>query len=281
LADALLDVMGTKPGRLQIEEAGLPTVVVPTLVAVWAASNPDEEPGPLEQTRLQLADRFDLRPAVVPPGDAAVVLAILRGEAGGGDVDEPPLGGGHGDPAWPDPLLRFMADFYLRAGLGSLRALQAWRHAAAGLARHGGRRHVVAADVRRAARLTLRGRLAADAVEAGLRGLEAAVATGPGADAGAAGAGADAGAAGAGADAGAAGAGADAGAAGAGADAGAAGAGADAGAAGSGADAGAAGAGADAGSAGAGAVGGRGPRPISAVSPLAAPEWTGQSEAAE
>ena len=77
LADALLDVMGTKPGRLQIEEAGLPPVVLPCRATVWAASNPDEEPGPLADIRRQLADRFDLAVAMRRPAEPAAVFAVL------------------------------------------------------------------------------------------------------------------------------------------------------------------------------------------------------------
>ncbi|MDN5376498.1 MAG: magnesium chelatase subunit, partial [Thermacetogenium sp.] len=65
ITDVLLDAMGTKPGRVQIEETGLPVVEVPVAVSVWAASNPDEEPGPLAEIRRQLSDRFDL---VIPMG---------------------------------------------------------------------------------------------------------------------------------------------------------------------------------------------------------------------
>lgn len=183
LTDALLDVMGQKPGRLQIEEAGLPPVVLPVSVTVWAASNPDEEPGPLEHNRLQLADRFDLRVHVDPPGETAVVLAMLQAggagraspaeDAGHGVHFEPPQCGGTKDPAFPDALLRGMADFYVRSGLGSLRALQAWRMAAAGLTRRAGRSVVGAEDVRAAARLTLSRRVDAETVERALRGLSA------------------------------------------------------------------------------------------------------------
>ncbi|QIA27164.1 AAA family ATPase [Thermaerobacter sp. PB12/4term] len=82
LADCLLDVMGTKPGRLQIEETGLPPVEIPVRVAVWAASNPDEEPGPLEEIRRQLSDRFDLVLDVRRPGEPWLVKRILLlGEA--------------------------------------------------------------------------------------------------------------------------------------------------------------------------------------------------------
>jgi hypothetical protein len=43
ITDVLLDAMGTKPGRVQIEETGLPLVEVPVSASVWAASNPDED----------------------------------------------------------------------------------------------------------------------------------------------------------------------------------------------------------------------------------------------
>ncbi|PZN12649.1 MAG: hypothetical protein DIU69_02860 [Bacillota bacterium] len=78
LVDCLLDVMGTKPGRLQIEETGLPPVELPLRVAVWAASNPDEEPGPLEEIRRQLSDRFDMVLDVRRPADRSLVKRILE-----------------------------------------------------------------------------------------------------------------------------------------------------------------------------------------------------------
>lgn len=78
LADILLDVMGTKPGRLQIEETGLPCVEVPVSVSVWAASNPDEDPGPLEDIRKQLSDRFDFVVAMERPSTVGAVKEILR-----------------------------------------------------------------------------------------------------------------------------------------------------------------------------------------------------------
>jgi len=77
IADILLDVMGTKPGRIQIEEAGLPTVSLPVKVSVWAASNPDEDPGPLQEIRRQLADRFDFAVDMQRPRKAIVVRSIL------------------------------------------------------------------------------------------------------------------------------------------------------------------------------------------------------------
>jgi magnesium chelatase subunit I len=78
IVDILLDVMGTKPGRIQIEEAGLPTVEIPVKVSVWAASNPDEDPGPLENIRRQLSDRFDFVVDVERPKSIGTVLDILE-----------------------------------------------------------------------------------------------------------------------------------------------------------------------------------------------------------
>ncbi|MGE5675300.1 MAG: hypothetical protein ACM3XM_15730 [Mycobacterium leprae] len=84
LADVLLDVMGTKPGRVQIEETGLPAVELPVQVTVWAASNPDEDPGPLDDVRRQLSDRFDFVVYTNRPTESAVVEQILAAAAEGG-----------------------------------------------------------------------------------------------------------------------------------------------------------------------------------------------------
>jgi len=78
LTDVLLDVMGTKPGRVQIEETGLPVVEIPVQVSVWAASNPDEEPGPLQEIRRQLADRFDLVIDMGRTQDPDAIAEILK-----------------------------------------------------------------------------------------------------------------------------------------------------------------------------------------------------------
>jgi magnesium chelatase subunit I len=78
IADVLLDVMGTKPGRLQIEETGLPKVEIPVNVTVWAASNPDEDPGPLDGIRRQLSDRFDMCVGVQRPTEVHVLSRALR-----------------------------------------------------------------------------------------------------------------------------------------------------------------------------------------------------------
>ena len=78
LADVLLDAMGTKPGHIQIEETGLPTVGFPVSVTIWAASNPDEEPGALQLIRKQLSDRFDFGVAMGRPSDYKSVVTILE-----------------------------------------------------------------------------------------------------------------------------------------------------------------------------------------------------------
>lgn len=77
LTDVLLDTMGTKPGRVQIEESGLPVLTLPVECSVWAASNPDEEPGPLEDVRRQLSDRFDLCVEIGRTHESAMIRQIL------------------------------------------------------------------------------------------------------------------------------------------------------------------------------------------------------------
>ncbi|MDD3268008.1 MAG: magnesium chelatase [Syntrophomonadaceae bacterium] len=78
ITDILLDVMGNKPGHIQIEEAGLPVVEIPVSVSVWAASNPDEEPGPLEEIRRQLSDRFDMVYYMGRPDSVDAISRILK-----------------------------------------------------------------------------------------------------------------------------------------------------------------------------------------------------------
>jgi len=78
ITDILLDLMGTKPGVVQIEEAGLPVVSVKVNVSVWAASNPDEDPGPLEEIRRQLSDRFDMVCYMGRPTSIDVITRMLK-----------------------------------------------------------------------------------------------------------------------------------------------------------------------------------------------------------
>lgn len=78
ITDILLDLMGSKPGHLQIEEAGLPVVHLKVIVSVWAASNPDEDPGPLEEIRRQLSDRFDMVCYMGRPTSLDVLAKMLK-----------------------------------------------------------------------------------------------------------------------------------------------------------------------------------------------------------
>jgi len=78
ITDILLDVMGNKPGHIQIEEAGLPVVDIEVNVSVWAASNPDEEPGALEEIRRQLSDRFDMVYYMGRPSSIDAISRILK-----------------------------------------------------------------------------------------------------------------------------------------------------------------------------------------------------------
>lgn len=141
LADVLLDVMGTKPGRVQIEETGLPAVELPVQVTVWAASNPDEDPGPLEDIRRQLSDRFDFAIYTDRPGEAAVVEEILA--LTGGTNWHRPLSPADETRAElfrsrvagrvtalraiqvPQGLRQHIAELYSRFNVESLRAVQA------------------------------------------------------------------------------------------------------------------------------------------------------------
>ena len=169
LADALLDVMGTKPGRLQIEETGLAPVVLPLCVTVWAASNPDEEPGPLGDIRRQLADRFDLMVAMRRPADPRAVLAVLqrvsltetverRAVADATPAEPAPARGGP-VPDLPAPLQETIARAYCEFQIESLRAVQAWQAASRMQALREGRACAEVDDLRRTAALALRHRL--------------------------------------------------------------------------------------------------------------------------
>ncbi|MGB9792024.1 MAG: ATP-binding protein [Thermacetogeniaceae bacterium] len=146
IADVLLDVMGTKPGRIQIEETGLPIVEIPVSVSVWAASNPDEEPGPLEEIRRQLADRFDLVISMGRPSTPEEVVEILSTceETENTDRELSPQEkkrlerlqkelleiASQNSLKMPDYLINFLANLYIKYNIESLRALEAIRQAA-------------------------------------------------------------------------------------------------------------------------------------------------------
>lgn len=170
LADVFLSVMGTKPGKIQIEETGLPVVELPLNVSVWAASNPDEEPGSLEDVRRQLADRFDLVIPVRRPTDSWVVRSILRNSR---DAGVPGLPAGEvvncrllaeraqrlSAVCMPDAMEELVARVYIDHSVESLRAVEAWAHAARLAALLSDRAEVTIDDLAKVAPLVLRHRV--------------------------------------------------------------------------------------------------------------------------
>ena len=146
ITDILLDVMGTKPGQIQIEETGLAVVKLPVQVSVWAASNPDEEPGPLGDVRRQLSDRFDLVIDLGRPASVDVVANILRQHrqvASGSlrSIRDSRENVGISQKLQkaaqilpnvlvPEPLELLLAQMYVQFGIESLRAVEALQQAA-------------------------------------------------------------------------------------------------------------------------------------------------------
>ncbi len=130
ITDVLLSVMGTKPGLVKIEEVGLPPCEIEVASSVWAASNPDEDPGPLEDIRRQLADRFDLVVPVQRPTDPAIVERLLFG--GESSTGEAACFLGLAEKALrlpevtvPKDVVRYISDLYVRRNVESLRAVEA------------------------------------------------------------------------------------------------------------------------------------------------------------
>ncbi len=151
ITDILLDLMGSKPGHLQIEEAGLPVVHIKVNVSVWAASNPDEDPGALEEVRRQLSDRFDMVCYMGRPTSLDVLSKMLKenyhntksqddcswDEAE--DIDKK-----HGEVKkdilrWaenykhadiPDFIRNYIARLYVKHNLESIRAIEAMQQGA-------------------------------------------------------------------------------------------------------------------------------------------------------
>ncbi|HHV80028.1 MAG TPA: magnesium chelatase [Firmicutes bacterium] len=135
IADVLLAAMGTKPGRVKIEETGMKPVEMPVACSVWAASNPDEEPGALEDIRKQLADRFDLTVSMGRPTDPSAIVSILRKEGFavplGNQVRENLLRAcERGTAEVPQFLDEIVAQLYIMFNLESLRSAEALRHVA-------------------------------------------------------------------------------------------------------------------------------------------------------
>ncbi|NLB18381.1 MAG: magnesium chelatase [Syntrophomonadaceae bacterium] len=141
ITDILLDVMGNKPGRLQIEEAGLPTVEITVQVSIWAASNPDEDPGPLEEVRRQLSDRFDMVVFMGRPTTEEMIVKMLEGSDRAKRVYLDPqmyeakneefrkqlmeMAQAYKTTELPDFLRSFIARIYIKHNLESIRAIEA------------------------------------------------------------------------------------------------------------------------------------------------------------
>ncbi|NLM64276.1 MAG: magnesium chelatase [Firmicutes bacterium] len=191
LTDVLLDVMGTKPGRVQIEESGLPVVTLPVECSVWAASNPDEEPGPLEDIRRQLSDRFDLCVEAGRTSDPWLIRRILDTPDFGRLCAGADAAGGASDAVgatarrlasaallvarvqFPDEILDCMASLYVDFDIESIRAMEAARTAARCRAALAGRTTVTYADLRAVLPMALRHRVDAAQMAGALRALDA------------------------------------------------------------------------------------------------------------
>ncbi len=149
LTDILLDVMGNKPGHLQIEESGLPVVDLMVNVSIWAASNPDEDPGPLEEIRRQLSDRFDMVCYMGRPTSVDILSKILKENSYSNkiirsrrhkQVDESQHDSiRHKVVDWskayqgaelPDFLRNYIARLYIKHNIESMRAVEAMQQGA-------------------------------------------------------------------------------------------------------------------------------------------------------
>jgi magnesium chelatase subunit I len=131
ITDVLLSVMGTKPGCVKVEEVGLQPFEIEVNSSVWAASNPDEDPGPLEDIRRQLADRFDLVVPVQRPQDPSIVEQILSRNGETGSSQEAFLkevasrAAKLADVVVPRFIVKYLAQLYVHRNVESLRAVEA------------------------------------------------------------------------------------------------------------------------------------------------------------
>ncbi len=183
ITDILLDVMGNKPGHLQIEEAGLPTVDISVSVSIWAASNPDEDPGPLEEIRRQLSDRFDLVCYMGRPDSVDILSHMLEenshqhkirnaNKRGSNVYDETKndkyrdeiikWSEQYGSTDLPDFLRNFIARLYIKHNLESIRAIEAMQQGAILHSLIKNRDKVMIADVTRILPLALKHRVDGD-----------------------------------------------------------------------------------------------------------------------
>jgi magnesium chelatase subunit I len=186
LTDVLLDTMGTKPGRVQIEEAGLPVVSLPLETGVWAASNPDEDPGPLEDVRRQLSDRFDLSVEMGRACEPGMIRRILEYDDFDAPRTEPAIptsGCWPGRMAaaallaprvlFPDEMVELLATIYVDFDIESIRAMEAARTAARCRAALAGRSRAAIEDLRAVLAMALRHRVEVAALANILRYVDA------------------------------------------------------------------------------------------------------------
>ncbi len=183
ITDILLDVMGNKPGHIQIEEAGLPVVDIPVNVSVWAASNPDEEPGALEEIRRQLSDRFDVVCYMGRPDSVDVLSQILKENSysyklqrakQNSNIEVDALGNDkyrqdilkwaevYRKSELPDFLRNYIARLYIKHNLESIRAIEAMQQGAVLYSIIKGREKVLISDVTHMIRLVLKHRVDGD-----------------------------------------------------------------------------------------------------------------------
>ncbi|MGI6453261.1 MAG: ATP-binding protein [Syntrophomonadaceae bacterium] len=180
ITDILLDVMGNKPGHIQIEEAGLPVVEIPVNVSIWAASNPDEDPGPLEEIRRQLSDRFDMVYFMGRPDSADKLARILKENSyccrnSKGNINDTDYSQNEvycqNILKWveiykkmdlPDFLCNFIARLYIKHNLESIRATEAMQQGAVLYSAIKGREKVQLSDVIKMIPMVLKHRIDSD-----------------------------------------------------------------------------------------------------------------------
>ncbi len=180
IADVLLSVMGTKPGYVKLEEVGLPPCEIPVQTSVWAASNPDEDPGPLEDIRKQLADRFDLVVPVQRPNNVSIIEKMLAGKSNARNMD----GGAASFQGLmanaelfrhvtvPPDLIRYIAQLYVQRNIESLRAVEALELASRLAACLKGKQQVTFDEILTVMPLVLRHRVEPTALSEILKDLE-------------------------------------------------------------------------------------------------------------
>jgi len=178
ITDVLLSVMGTKPGKVKIEEVGLPACEVEVTSSVWAASNPDEDPGPLEEIRKQLADRFDLVVLVQRPTDPEVVEKLLLRKYENDSMVNPSTTGilekaqRLKNVTVPAYILRYIANLYVRNNVESLRSIEALELSSRVLAAVRGKKQVSFDELLTVLPLTLRHRVEPHVLSEILKDLE-------------------------------------------------------------------------------------------------------------